>query len=69
MKTIGTHMREARMEASISRPELSKLAGVPETSIRAYETSEAFPGIINLIALADALNMSIDDYIGHRIKG
>lgn len=69
MKTIGDYMREARTEAGYSESQLANLAGVPQASIRGYEADKVFPGILNLIALADALNMSIDDYIGHRIKG
>jgi transcriptional regulator with XRE-family HTH domain len=69
MKTIGDYMQEARTEAGYTKAQLANLAGIPLASVRAYEAGEAFPGILNLIALADALNMSIDDYIGHRIKG
>jgi transcriptional regulator with XRE-family HTH domain len=69
VKTIGDYMQEARTEAGYTRHQLADLAGIPLGSLRSYEAGAAFPGILNLIALADALNMSIDDYIGHRIKG
>lgn len=69
MKTIGEYMREAREDAEMSVDDLSDLSGVSYRSIQSYEYGHAYPGIKNLIKLADALKMSIDDYIGHRIGG
>lgn len=66
MVYIGASMKEARLNAGLSREQLAEASGIPATSIRTYERSEAYPGILNLIYLSDALGISIDTYIGHR---
>lgn len=66
---ISYHMRLTRMDIGMSREELEERSGVSCRTIQSYETGKSFPGILNLIALADALGVSIDDYIGHRIGG
>jgi transcriptional regulator with XRE-family HTH domain len=44
------------------------MSGVPISTISSYETGRMIPGIHNLVALADALETSIDDYIGHEVR-
>ena len=66
---IGDYMREARVEALLSQEELAFRSGVCYRSLQSYEQGIANPGIKNVIKLADALGMSIDDYVGHRIGG
>ena len=66
--TIGEYMRQAREDIGLTRPQLAKLSGVSENAIGLYERGEALPGILALVKLADAMEISIDDYIGHEVK-
>ena len=67
MQTISKAMRETREDFGLSQEQLSEISGVAVSTISAYETGKVLPGILNLVSLADALDTSIDDYIGHRI--
>ena len=69
MTEIGYAMRSARMELGWDRERLAEKSGVPKRTIQSYETGGSTPGLLNLIALADTLGISIDDYIGHKIGG
>ena len=68
MKTIGQAMREAREDIGYNTCQLEELSGVSRSLICAYERGKCLPGLEKLIALADALETSIDDYIGHEVK-
>ena len=64
--TKGESMRKARNRAKMSA-ELSRISGVPTTTIYALERGTARNGRIDTIELlADALRISIDEYIGRR---
>lgn len=66
--TIGEYMRTAREEAGLSQEQLADKSGVSKRSIEQYENNLTSPGLMNLLSLSDALEVSIDDYVGHRIK-
>ena len=67
-KTMGQHMTLCRLKRGLTRPQLAKLSGVHSTNIRNYETDTAFPTITSVISIADALNVSIDELIGRKVK-
>ena len=67
--TIGEHMTAAREKEWLTRQQLSEMSGVPVTTIGHYERDDRFPGLANLLSLADALGVSIDEYIGHKVGG
>ena len=67
MKTVGEYMREAREAAGLTQRQLACRSGISLRMIWAYESDKSFPGALSLIDLADALEISIDDYIGHRV--
>ena len=69
MFEIGYAMRTARMEKGWDRDQLATKSGVPKRTIQSYETGTVAPGLLNLIDLADALGISMDDYVGHKIGG
>lgn len=60
----GVSMRDARKKRGFSQRMLSIKSGVSKSLIGSYETDKNEPGIYNLIRLADALGISIDEYIG-----
>ena len=65
--TKGESMRKARNRAKMSAAQLSRISGVPATTIYALERGTARNGRIDTIELlADALRISIDEYIGRR---
>ena len=64
MKTIGQTMREHRMNAGLTMKKLADLAGVHPQTLGSYERDEATPGAFSLIALSEALGISIDEYLG-----
>lgn len=63
------HMWEARVTRGMSRAELAKSAGVGVRTLEYYEAGETEPGITKLIQLANAMGISIDEYIGHKTVG
>lgn len=67
MLTIGKSIKKAREDRSLSRTELSNKSGVMPTMIRAWEQDITNPTIMNIWAVADALDMSIDELIGRTI--
>ena len=68
MMTIGQAMRTAGLKAKISQAKLGALAGISPTQLCDYERDRRSPGIFNLIELADALGLTIDEYIGRKVK-
>lgn len=69
MMETGEHMRRARLKLGWNQRTLSQKSGVPIRSIENYEIGSNAPGLVNLLALSDALGISIDEYVGHRIGG
>ena len=58
-------MRAAREAAGIRQAELARRAGLPKMTLSRLER-DAHQGCISTIELlADALGLSIDEYIGH----
>ena len=68
MIPIHEAMTKARENKGLTRYMLAKLAKVDKCSLGGYERGENAPGLFNLIALADALGISIDEYVGHEAK-
>ena len=64
MKTIGERIKAFREARGLTLRQLDDLSGVPFGTIARYEKNEYFPGLMNLIALADALELSLDDLVG-----
>lgn len=62
--TIGEHMKAAHLSRGLTRLELSRMADVSEGCIMRCENNNGFPSLIALMSLADALGVSIDEYIG-----
>lgn len=66
--TRGEYMRHARNRAGMSIRQLSMLSGVPTGTISLLENNTSRSGRIDTLELlADALGISIDEYIGHKV--
>lgn len=67
-KTIGDYMRKCRKDHGISQRDLANISGVRSSSISLYENNCAFPSLMNVISLADALDVTIDELIGRKVE-
>ena len=64
----GEYMRMARNSAKLSAAQLSVMSGVPVCTIRSLECKVSRSGRIDTLELlADALGISIDEYVGHKV--
>ena len=66
MLTIGQAMKAARKRSGLSQYRLSSLTGITREAISNYERDITNPQIFTVCAIADALNMSIDELVGRR---
>ena len=67
--TKGECAREARIRAGVTIKELSAHTGIAKNTISRFENGDVDIRISNLEILADALGLSIDEYIGHYWRG
>ena len=66
--TRGETMRMHRERAGLSQPELARLSGISQVTISALEKGRNSGGNLDTIELlADALGLSIDAYVGHKV--
>ena len=63
-----TAMRLARERRSMKVQELADKSGLGRNTIWRIEKGYGCD-VYNIIAIADVLNISIDEYMGHRIGG
>ena len=66
--TIGESIRKARTDKGWTQAQLAAEAGVLCISISFYETGRTFPSVLNLISIADALGVTLDDLVGRTVK-
>ena len=64
MMTIGEAMKKARLQKGYTRSMLSQKSNISHQNIFQWESGKAYPNIINLIPVADALNVSLDELVG-----
>lgn len=67
-KTIGQYMRMCRLKKGMRLTTLSEKSGIGIGLIRSYEDDKTYVGLMNLISIADALDVSIDELIGRSRK-
>jgi transcriptional regulator with XRE-family HTH domain len=60
MKEI-TNLRQLRLSKFMTQMELSKLTGIPNPTLSRYESKERNPKPENLIKIADALGVSLEE--------
>ena len=66
--TRGEIMRMWREKRGLTQPELAKLSGISQVTISALEIGRNSGGNLDTIELlADALGLSIDEYVGHEV--
>jgi transcriptional regulator with XRE-family HTH domain len=65
--TVSDAARSARKRKGITREHLSKISGVPVAVISRIERGKTNPRLSSVELLADALGLSIDEYVGHSV--
>lgn len=66
--TQGEYMRKARVDAGLSIGDLARASGISRETISALERNvNRFGTIYTISKLADALGLSIDEYVGHEV--
>lgn len=58
MRTIGQNIRYYRKNRGYTQEKLAELADINEKLIGFYETGKRIPPVINLVAIAEALEVS-----------
>ena len=63
--TRGEHMQAARLRAGLTQRQLAGLAGVERVTLARIERGKHQGHIDTIVFLADALGLTIDEYVGH----
>lgn len=66
--TIGESMRAARKKAGLTQKQLADKSGIPQPTISVIERGKYFPRLLTTIDMADALGITVDEYIGHSAR-
>lgn len=66
--TIGESTKKARENAGITIGKLAEKAGYHYNTVWWMENDIVTPKISTVIDLADALGISVDEYVGHEVK-
>ena len=64
---IGEAIKKARLDKGYSKYRLAKEANVTFQTLGKWEKGENYPNIYNLIPIADALNISLDELVGRTV--
>lgn len=65
--TRGEYMAEARRKAGLSQADLAAMAGIWRVTVARLESGRSDAMLSTAELLADALGISIDEYIGHEV--
>lgn len=57
--SIKLNLKDARAKQKLSQEQLSTKCGIHRVSIARYESGNQLPSVINLYALASALNVNV----------
>ena len=58
----------ARKNARLTIRELSQKSGVAKNTLWSWERGFSVPRIDSAVLVADVLGISVDEYIGHKVK-
>lgn len=65
--TAGEHIRAAREAAGMTIVQLAEMADITWHSLWMIEAGRNKPRLTTAILLADALEISIDELVGHKV--
>ena len=63
--TIGQNIKKFRKDKGYTQKDLAEMVGVSVQAISKWETDVGYPDISQIVPLASALNVSIDDIFGY----
>lgn len=63
LEAFARNLRELREQAGMSQKSLAEKVGVTPTTISAYEKNIKNPSLENALAIADALNVFLGEYV------
>ena len=66
--TIAEAMKKARLDKGYSQAKLCQKTGISNACISFYENGIVFPGVLNLIDIADALGITLDELVGRTVR-
>lgn len=64
MRTIGQNIRYYRKLRGYSQEKLAEMADINDKLVGFYETGKRIPPVINLVAIAEALEVTMDQLCG-----
>lgn len=56
---LGTELKKLRLERNMSQADLSKITGIPQTSISDVEQNKYIPKVTTCLLLANALGVEL----------
>jgi transcriptional regulator with XRE-family HTH domain len=65
---IKDAIKDQRKLSGLTQVELAKRAGIPQSTISAWEKGANVPNVADCIKLADFYGISIDELVGHEVK-
>mgnify|MGYP004732661205 CR=1 FL=1 len=65
---LGYNLKKYRTEHKLTQEAFANILGISRTALRGYENGQNHPTSIILISMANALNCSIDDLLGHHVE-
>lgn len=66
--TIGERIKKYRKEKGWKQSQLAEEADLCTVYISRYETGRWLPSLISIIAIADALGVTLDELVGRKVK-
>ena len=60
---IACNLKRIRKKANLTQNEVAELAGIQRDLYAKYETAASLMSILNLVKVADALNVTVDDML------
>jgi transcriptional regulator with XRE-family HTH domain len=64
MRRLGANMRRCREERGLTQKQLASRAGISDSTISTIENGRSSSTLFTVCALADALGISVPEYIG-----
>lgn len=67
MLTIGESIKKHRQDADMKQCDFAKKIGVNQCVVSWWESGKIMPSLFSAIAIADALNISLDELVGRTV--
>lgn len=65
---IGEAIRKARLDKGYSILKMAEIAQVTFNTVYRWEKGLSYPNVFNLIPIADALGLTLDELVGRTVK-